>query len=489
MATEENSSLSGESPDRSLRVDLPTSSDINNIERWAIVVGISKYKHESWNLKYADRDAEAVYELLRSPLGGEFKADHVVKLTNQEATTDNIINALRSFLKKPAPEDIVLIYFACHGSPDLDNSDIVYLLTHDTNPRNISGTAVLMREIKSSLQDFLRAERVIVLADTCHSAAIGDGMGRRSTTDNAQLVNQYLTEASKARKGVALLTSAEQYEVSFEDAKWGGGHGVFTHYLLEGMQGEADINQNGIVTVGELFEYVRDKVQEATENRQNPSIGNNPFDRNFPLAITFPANRNSDSFPDPITAPILASIPTPTLDRRTPSDLIRIGIVLSLIGVLLILIQMIVPKGNSPTASSSSISTPGASPATQQIKITPSESPSLSNPSIIIRYFPQQDAEAVKSALAPFATDKGLSDQDPELSTNAIWFGSEVRLEDVKLVAKKLLQANIPIKSIRPFNNPTSKPFVIEVGTDRDLPPNMPVLTLQEINNAKEFKR
>ena len=129
--------------------------------------------------------------------------------------------------------------------------------------------------------------RVIVIADTCHSAAIGGGIGRRSAENNSGVVNRYLQEVGTSRGGVALLTSAEANEVSFEDKKWGGGHGVFTHYLLEGMRGSADTQpRNGIVTVGELFEYVRENVQKATGNQQHPCIGNNPFDRNLPIAIT-----------------------------------------------------------------------------------------------------------------------------------------------------------------------------------------------------------
>jgi len=267
-------------------VNLPTSY-ATYVDRWAIVVGISKYRHENLNLKYADRDAEALYELLLTPSGGGFEKEHIVKLVNEEATTANITRALRSFLKKPAKEDIVLIYFACHGAPDIDRPGIVYLLTHDVDPRDISGTALPMREIDLSLKENLLAERVIILADTCHSAAIGGGIGRRDAGDNTAVVNSYLREVSKTRGGVALLTSAEANEVSFEDAKWGNGHGVFTHYLLEGMKGAADRSpKNGIVTVGELFEYVRENVQRATENKQHPCVGTNSYDRNLPIAIT-----------------------------------------------------------------------------------------------------------------------------------------------------------------------------------------------------------
>ena len=92
-----------------------------------------------------------------------------------------------------------------------------------------------------------------------------------------------------AKGGVALLTSAEAAESSLEDERWGGGHGVFTHYLLEGIRGHADgfgDEKDGIVSVGELFEYVRAQVRRDTDGRQNPAIGTTHFDRRLPMAVT-----------------------------------------------------------------------------------------------------------------------------------------------------------------------------------------------------------
>src|SRR6266567_5438268 len=78
------------------------------------------------------------------PSGGGFEADHITKLINADASTVNVTRALRSFMKKPAREDIVLIYFACHGAPDPDKPSNIYLLTYETDPEDISGTAIPM---------------------------------------------------------------------------------------------------------------------------------------------------------------------------------------------------------------------------------------------------------------------------------------------------------------------------------------------------------
>lgn len=252
-----------------------------NVDRWAVIVGITKYKYERWNLEYARQDAEALYEMIQKPSCGDFPKENIKALFDEEATEPNIRSALRDFLKKPRKEDLVLIYFACHGASDPDRPENFYLLAHNTELDKIAGTALPMREIRLSLEENLIAERVIIIADTCHSAALN------IRGDRANEVNQYLKSLSSSRKGIAWLTSAEANEVSREDEKWGGGHGVFTYYLLEGMKGAADTKpRDGKVTLGELFEYVREKVKEETNDQQNPLIGATLFDRNLPMAIT-----------------------------------------------------------------------------------------------------------------------------------------------------------------------------------------------------------
>jgi hypothetical protein len=279
---------------RRLEVVSALFSEYKNCNRWAIIVGISKYRNKDWNLQFADRDADEFYKLLLTKNGGRFNPAYIEKLINEEATTRNLTKALRGFLQKPDRDDLVVVYLACHGAPDPNRPENVYLLTHDTDPMDIPGTGLPMREVHQALTENLLAEKVVILADTCHSAALGSSIGRRSTCDATDLVNRYLQEVGQAKNGLALITSAEANEASFEDRRWGNGHGVFTYYLLEGMRGAADSDGNGIVSVGELFEYVRENVKQATDHKQHPSIGSNLFDRNLPLAITslIPSEQN-----------------------------------------------------------------------------------------------------------------------------------------------------------------------------------------------------
>ena len=258
-------------------------SEYRNINKWAVIVGISEYKHKPWNLNYAHRDAEELSKLLQTKTGGNFKSENIRYLINKKATTTNIRIALFDFLQKPAKEDLVFIFFACHGTPDPSRPQNLYLLTYDTDPKSIPGTGLPMEDIYKSLDNTLLAEKIIVMADTCHSGGLSQNS--RSIEDNSELLNQYFQDLSQSVGGVASLTSAEAREVAREGEEWGGGHGVFTHYVLEGMKGAADIDRDGIVTVGELFEYVREKVKQDTDHRQHPAIGSGGFDRNLPISI------------------------------------------------------------------------------------------------------------------------------------------------------------------------------------------------------------
>ena len=272
-------------------------SEYKNINKWAVIVGISEYKHQPWNLNYAHRDAEELYKLLLTENGGNFKQDNIKLLTNREATKRNIEIALHDFLEKPDKNDLVMLYFACHGAPNpkRPNSNNLYLLTYDTEPAKIAATGLRMREIDDVLRDTLIADKVIIFADTCHSGGIGGNIRNRSISDRSEFVNRYLSSLDAAKPGVALLTSAEAREVSREGKEWGGGHGVFTYFILEGIQGKADTNRDGIVTVGELFEYVRANVKQETQDLQHPSIGTNQSDRNLPVAIAHAIESNSQN--------------------------------------------------------------------------------------------------------------------------------------------------------------------------------------------------
>ena len=253
--------------------------------RWAVVIGISRYLNADRGipqLQYAHRDAIAFMDFLRSPQGGGFSSSNTKLLVNEQATTRNIRSALFTFLKQALKDDLVLIYFAGHGAPEKGRPDNLYLLSYDTDVDDMASTAFPMWDMKTALERYITAERVVVLADACHSAGVGGEAGLRSV-GNSNLINIYLANLQKTKPGRATITASEANELSREGKEWDN-HGVFTYYLLKGLKGDADSDNNGIVTIAEAFNYVNNKVRRSTNSQQHPNI-QGKFDRNLPLSV------------------------------------------------------------------------------------------------------------------------------------------------------------------------------------------------------------
>jgi uncharacterized caspase-like protein len=260
--------------------------------RWAVVVGVSQYHDGRINpLHYADADAKAFYDFLRSDragLGG-FKEENVKLLLNDQATFRSVRSALFTFLKAATEDDVVVIYFAGHGMADPERPENLYLLLNDTDMDDIAGSAFPMKDVSDAVRN-LYARNVVVLTDACHSAGVGDQIhGPRGTTVRdvgSNQINQAFLESVQASNGGSVIfTASGANQYSQEDAKWGGGHGVFTYHLLEGLKGAADEDGDRIVTLGEMMEYTRDHVRRDTRNAQIPTISQTAYDDAWPMSI------------------------------------------------------------------------------------------------------------------------------------------------------------------------------------------------------------
>ncbi|MEQ9399722.1 MAG: caspase family protein [Longimicrobiales bacterium] len=234
-------------------------------KRWAVVVGVGQYESEDIpDLEFARADAESVYEFLTSEAAGPF--DEVLFLADEQATGAAMREALFVFLQQADWDDLVVIYYAGHGAPDPNRPDNLYLLPTDSDLDALAATGFPMWDVKTALRRQIAAERVLVIADACHSAGTADGDVVGGTGSNA-IAGGFSQLFTPSRR--LMMTAANTNEFSLEDARWGG-HGVFTHFLLDGLGGNGDVNGDGIVTFTELFDYVARNVRTATDGRQNP---------------------------------------------------------------------------------------------------------------------------------------------------------------------------------------------------------------------------
>jgi len=245
--------------------------------RWAVVIGVSDYKDSQITpLRYAAKDAQAFYDWLIAPDGGRYSPQQVKILLNKDATNRNIREALFVWLKQALEEDVVTFYFAGHGSPDSpDTPENLYFLAYDTDYANIATTAFPMWDIETALKRFIKAKKVIVLADACHSGGIGQSfdIARRANRGiKKNPITAGFQNLSLIGDGVCVISASEENQFSQEGRNWGGGHGVFTYSVLEGLKGLADYNKDSFVTLGELIPYLSETVRRETQNAQSPTV-------------------------------------------------------------------------------------------------------------------------------------------------------------------------------------------------------------------------
>ncbi len=249
---------------------------------WAVVVGVSNYQNlkPEEQLKFAHRDAEDMAAFLRSPEGGGFPSNQIKLLLNENATVAAIRTALGSWLARSAePEDVVYVFFAGHGV--VENND-GYLLAYDSDPQNLYATALSVAELNRIVSDRVRTREQVVIVDACHSGKLG--LVSRGTGSEA-LISRYLDEVDKSGEGSFRLLASRENERSYEDTRWGGGHGVFTHFLLEGLRGKADTDSDGVIRAGELLNYLSEVVPTETNALQHPRASGN-IDARLPLAVS-----------------------------------------------------------------------------------------------------------------------------------------------------------------------------------------------------------
>src|SRR5216684_1445183 len=243
--------------------------------QWAVIIGVGGYESTAVpKLRYPVADADAVYQTLIA--SGGFKKENILLLTDKterKPTLRNIKWALGTFLARSAhKDDLVVIYFAGHGASEIDQRGVErdglskYLVPSDADPDDLYSTALPMDEMQNVLAR-IEAERVTVFLDACYSGAAG-GRTFASTKTRTVNVDDIFLDRLTRSKGRAIVTASRPSELSIELAELG--HGIFTYYLVRGLQGYADNNRDGIVSLQELYEYLAQEV-----SRKSRQVGGN----------------------------------------------------------------------------------------------------------------------------------------------------------------------------------------------------------------------
>ena len=235
----------------------------------ALIVGVSKYEDDRLtDLNFAHRDAEIFADYLKSNAGGNADPDNIVVLTNENATKARINEEMRKLKESAEENDLVIFYFSGHGDKETGmETEIGYLLAHDTPMNNYRGNAVDLYYLNSDAYEISvgKKAKFVIILDACHSCQLaGDDIdGRINLSKNVRL-----TSGSEIR-----ILSCQSDEKSIEAADLDGGRGLFSYYLVRGLIGEAEDedDQDLQVTKDELEDYLWKilNVKRSKETKNN----------------------------------------------------------------------------------------------------------------------------------------------------------------------------------------------------------------------------
>ena len=227
--------------------------------KWAILIGIEKYRNTT-PATYSSHDASLMKEYLNKFAG--VPEENIFLMTDDKATKSEIEILMQDRIKKLIKEgDTLYFYYAGHGIPDVGDQT-PYILPSDGNPDNPRMSGYPLERLYKDLTD-LKAKNIYLFIDACFS-----GMSGREQKDTILLAGRPGTLIVKdpviASEKIALLAASRENQISnfYKEEE----HGLFTYYLLKGLIGEADINQDRKINIEELYNYVSNNV-ESTSRR------------------------------------------------------------------------------------------------------------------------------------------------------------------------------------------------------------------------------
>ena len=251
-------------------------------KNYAVLIGIDEYADRRLKpLRYAEKDCRDFSQLLSDRSLSAFAQEDITVLTGSEGTKVNIEKALyTAVVKKRSAEDRVLVYFSGHGFI-AGAQDLAYLATHDVNISDLldnPNQGLRMDRLHDDILLRSPAGQVLFILDCCHSGALTPNMGGTRGAHESLVSREFFSTG----KGKLAIVSCPPDSVCREstDLK----NGIFTHFLLRGLRGEATESGTGEVTVDSLLAFVRAK----TPSDQPPGSYGQAYGR---IVLTSPGQR------------------------------------------------------------------------------------------------------------------------------------------------------------------------------------------------------
>jgi hypothetical protein len=238
--------------------------------KWALVVGISRFSDTLLSLQYTTKDAKDFAAALVDPKVGRFPASNVHLLGETEVPTRRFKEELNWLARSAQEDDLVVIFVATHGTSRKDETaEVNYIVISDTDLTSQDspfGSALAMVELSDIVRTRIKARRTMILLDTCHSGGAMAAPKERATGLADFAPSRQVLDRIRQGVGRAILTSSQEEQFSYEGAPFQNGY--FTHFLLEALH----LN-NGMNTIQQDYDYVKDQLPKAVAARTQVSRG------------------------------------------------------------------------------------------------------------------------------------------------------------------------------------------------------------------------
>jgi sulfatase modifying factor 1 len=222
--------------------------------RFALIVSAGEYLDDQIpDLPQCMQDGKVVYNLLSDPQRGMFPVENIEHLTGPDVTRERVIGALERLASKANDDDLVVVYFSGHGATDTYSR--AYWLMQDTKLSSLRGTALPDLDV-TELLDRIPTNRLLVLIDACFSAATAN-LSTKAVIDTSGLYPKF------SGRGRVAITASNGQQLSLvinDDRHPGNGHSVFTWHFKEAMEGAADQDRDGVLTVAEVWHHLTEHV-------------------------------------------------------------------------------------------------------------------------------------------------------------------------------------------------------------------------------------
>ncbi|MHB9863674.1 caspase family protein [Streptomyces sp. YIM S03343] len=236
--------------------------------RHALIIANERYDDEGLKkLRAPAQDAAALAEVLHDPEIGDFEVDVV-----HNASADTMRRRIQGFFNDRRRDDTTVVHFSCHGIKS--EAGELYFAATDTDPRMLDATAVPAHFVRHCMSR-TRARSTVLFLDCCYGGAFSRGASSVRASGDVNVLESFTATKPPGGRGWAVITASNSMEYAFEGTELAENSepqpSVFTHAVVHGLKtGEADLDEDGEISLHELYDYVFEHVQDQNPN-QTPS--------------------------------------------------------------------------------------------------------------------------------------------------------------------------------------------------------------------------